>query len=56
MFFYGVLVFCWGYVDEVDDDQVVDVMQVQLVGDFFGCFQVGLQGGFFDVVVFGGVC
>ena len=52
--FDGALVLGRGHVDEVDDDQAADVTQAQLAGDFLGRFQVGLQGGFFDVAAFGG--
>ena len=53
-FFHGALVFGWGHVDEVDDDQAADVAQAQLTGDFFSRFKVGLQGGFFNIAAFGG--
>lgn len=55
MIFYGVLVVNWGYIDEVDNDQVVEVVQMQLVGNFVSCFEVGIEGCFFDIVVVGGV-
>ena len=37
------------HVDEVDDDQATQVTQTQLAGNFFCRFQIGLEGGFFDV-------
>ena len=52
-FFHGALVLGRSHIDEVDDDQAADITQAQLAGDFFGRFQVGLQGGFFDVAAFG---
>ena len=52
--FHGALVLGWGHVDEVDHDQAADITQAQLAGDFFSRFQVGLQGGFFDVATFRG--
>ena len=53
-FFHGALVLGRGHIDEVDDDQATDIAQTQLAGDFLGCFQVGLQGGFLDVAALGG--
>src|SRR5450830_1286723 len=53
-FFHGALVLGGGHVDEVDHDQAADITQAQLAGDFFSRFQVGLQGGFFDVATFRG--
>ena len=52
--FHGALVFHRGHVDEVDDDQAADIAQAQLARNFLGSFQVGLQGGFFDVTTLGG--
>jgi len=52
--FHGALVLRRSHVDEVDDDQAADVTQAQLTCDFLGRFQVGLQGGFFDVAALGG--
>src|SRR6185436_16862539 len=36
------------HVDEVDDDQPREVPELQLTGEFLGCFQVGLKRGFLD--------
>ena len=41
------------HVDEVDNDQTAQVAKTQLTGDFVGGFQVGLEGGFFDVATLG---
>ena len=38
------------HVDKVDDDQAAEVAQPQLARDFFGRFQIGAEGGFFNVV------
>ena len=43
-----------GHVDEIDHDQATHVAQAQLAGDFFGRFQVGLQGSLLDIVALGG--
>ena len=42
------------HVDEIDDNQAAHVTQAQLAGDFLGRFQVGLEGGFLDVMALGG--
>ena len=43
-----------GHVDEVDDNQATQVTQTQLTGNLVCCFQVGLQGGLFDIAALGG--
>ena len=37
------------HVDKVDHDQAAQIAQAHLAGHFFGGFQVGAGGGFFDV-------
>ena len=44
------------HVDEVDDNQTAQVAQAQLAGDFFGSFDVGIEGGRFDIAATGGAC
>lgn len=56
MVFYCMLVVYWCYVDEVDNNQVVEVMQVQLMSNLIGSFEVSVKCGFFDIVVVGCVC
>src|SRR3546814_2947280 len=41
------------HVDEIDHHQPGHVAQAQLPGDFVGRFQIGLEGGFLDIVFAG---
>ena len=50
----GALILDAGHVDEVDDDEAADVTQAQLPGNLLGRFEVGIEGGFFDVRALGG--
>ncbi len=52
--FHVALVLRILHVDEVDDDQAAQVTQTQLTGDLFCRFQVGAEGGVFDVGALGG--
>lgn len=54
--FYRTLVAYWRYVDEVDNNQVVEVTQAQLTSNFIGSFEVSVKRGFFDIVVAGRAC
>ncbi len=42
------------HVNEIHHDQAAQVAQTDLSGDLFGRLQVGLQGGFGDVLALGG--
>lgn len=40
------------YVDEIDDDDVIQIVQVQLLVDGVGGFKIGFEDGFFQIVMF----
>ena len=51
--FNRTLVTYRGHIDKVDNDQAAEVAQAQLAGDFVSRFQVGVEGGLFDVAAAG---
>lgn len=40
------------YVDKIDNDNVVQIMQVQLVGNGLSCFNIGIKNGVVEIMVF----
>ena len=48
LFLDRVVVLALVHIDKVDDDQTGQITQAQLAGNFFGCLEIGFQGGLFD--------
>ncbi len=47
--FHGALMAHRRHIDEVDNNQTTEVAQTQLTGNLVGGFQVGVEGGLFDI-------
>ncbi len=51
--FHLALVLGRRHVDEIDDDQPPQIAQTQLTGNLVRCFQVGIEGGFLNILPLG---
>ena len=50
--FHRPLIFVDGHVDQVDNHKSAQITDSQLAGDFLDRFEVGMQGGFFNIATF----